>query len=78
MYLPLQIGESLFEHGPVTGIMAPLKLLNDALEGKAKSFCFAKPIGLFPRQRRVFGRGSGGCLVLLRLDGLAFPPPGHR
>lgn len=78
MYLSLQIGESLFEHGAVTGVAAPLELLNDALKRKAKSFSFAEPVSLFPRQMRVPGCGSSGCLVLLRLDRLTFPATGHR
>ena len=78
MYLSLQIGESLLDHGAVAGVAAPLELLNDALKRKAKSLPFAEPASLFPRQMRVPGCGSAGCLILLRLDGLAFPAPGHR
>ena len=57
--------------------MAPLDLLNNAPERKAQSMPLAESIDLFPRQMWVCRRCSSGCLVLLCLDGLAFPASGH-
>ena len=77
MYLPLQISKSMFEHGATTGIVTAFELLNDALQRQPKVFSFAVPGRGFLCQARFFRGGPCGCFVLLRLDGLAFPAPGH-
>src|ERR1700693_2596979 len=61
----------------MTGVLAALESLDYALQRKAKGLHLAEPVSLFPCQMRLFGCGSSGCLVLLSLDGLAFPAPRH-
>jgi hypothetical protein len=78
LYPPLQVGQSAFEQCAVTGILAPLELLKNALEGKTEVLFLAEPGRGLPCQTRFFGCCSGGRFVLLRFDGLAFPAPSHE
>jgi hypothetical protein len=78
LYLPLQIGHSALEQGAVTRILAALELLNHALKGKAEILFVTEPGRGFPCQARLFGCCSGGSFVLLCLNRLTFPAPGHE
>ena len=78
LYFALQVRSSLFEHGTVTFIAAALKLLKHSLERQTKALFLVEPRGGFPCQTRLCGCASSGRFVLLCLDGLAFPAPGHE
>jgi hypothetical protein len=67
----------LFEHGSVPRVVALFDLVNHVLKRKAKALLLAEPGGRFRRQTWVSGSASFRCLVLLCLDGLAFPSSGH-
>lgn len=58
-------------------IVAVVELVNYVLEGKTKALLVAEPGCGFRRQTWVSRCASLRCLVLLRLDGLAFPSPSH-
>jgi hypothetical protein len=59
------------------GIVAALELLQHTLEGKAKALSRAEPSDGFRRQTWLSGSAPACRFVLLCLDRLAFPSPGH-
>jgi len=75
--LLLKIAARTFEHRAVSGIAAAFELLNHVLQRQLEALFLSQSIRRFPCQARLFGHCSGGRLLLLRLDGFAFPASRH-
>lgn len=74
----LQISQGPFQKSAMTWILRAFKPLYYTLPRKAKALFFSHAGCGFPRQERLFGWFSGGCLILLCFNRLAFPTPGHN